>query len=457
MIKFREFVILESRGLTHDANLGKSFADSESPGKDVYEYSGFQFFEDVDPHLKGLNILRKIGNVQKSGAIFKFLKNEKASYVVYYSKSVTPSSAISPSKLGFQHSGRKGATENLGITASTLIKKGNIVEKIFNNIPVKCMAFTSKSHLIESILFGLKSNRNVSQELYDSVDNYFKGDMQKFDWLGVQQSEINEVGKYLGELLIGVIAMSGIRNLFSSDIFEHNQIKDFFVPDDPSFSGFDSAFTLSDGSVIPISSKLGVGAKASIFTNFMPKIMDHPIPMNSIVGRMKKSALSVGITKNELERKKGSKNITYEFGIREILKISKNQIPDTYSIFMEAKKNPKFENYSKELRLVVDEIMKHPHIDKKVKDLLPMSITSAFSREIARLLNQDHDSYELFVKILAAKKFYQANLDLAKWKRGEVFFKLLPSGEAKLSFIGSKAAINDIDAKQGLVNYELKY
>jgi hypothetical protein len=77
--------------------------------------------------------------------------------------------------------------------------------------------------------------------------------------------------------------------------------------------------------------------------------------------------------------------------------------------------------------------------------------------EEARRLNDDRVSKDIVTNILSGKDFYQANLDISKWKKGEVYFKLLHSGKASVSFIGSKAAINDIDAKQGLVNYELKY
>jgi hypothetical protein len=294
--------------------------------------------------------------------------------------------------------------------------------------------------------------------VYDTVQDYLNSDLTQFGWKkGIQESDVNELGKYLGELVIGVCVLGKkFSPVFSENIFAGKQIKEFIVPDDPSFSGVDSAFVLNDGSLIPISSKLGAGAKASVFTNLLPKVMTSKKGIGDcVIKQIADSAKKIGITVVDLNAKRGAKDIVYEYGVRKILKLSQLEVPDPYQVFRDIKQNPN--KLSKPAKAVVDAIKKHPDIEENVKAKLPYSVTSAFSREIARRLNNDETSKKIITEILAGKNFYQANLDVNKWKKGEVFFKLLLSGDANVGFIGSKAAIDDLEAKQGLVNYELKY
>jgi hypothetical protein len=396
----------------------------------------------------------------KSGALFKFTKpnSSKKFGIIYYAQSVTSSTKINAGTLNMQYFGRKGATENLGITSSTLIKGGSSEKRVLNGMDVDCAVFTSKTQLVDSILAGLKQNRKVSAAIYDIVKDYFKSDLTQFNWnKQIKDSDINELGKYLGELVIGVCVLGRkFTGVFSQNIFAGKQIKEFIVPNDPSFSGVDSAFVLNDGTIIPISSKLGAGAKASVFTNLLPKVLSSSKRMGtSVIGDLAETAKSLNITVEDLNSKRGAKNIVYEYGIRNILNLSKRQIPETYRVFTEIKQNPKKLTVS--ATTVVAAIKRNPNIEDNVKQKLPLSVTAAFSREIARRLNQDASSKKIVTEILSGKKFYQANLDLTKWKNGQVYFKLLLSGDANVSFIGSKAAIDDLEAKQGLVNYELKY
>jgi hypothetical protein len=446
-----------ARGLTHPtAHIGKPIIDVSTQTE--YVYDGFIFSRDIKTQMLDFEIIKTMNKEQDSGAIFMFSKSgSNTKYgVLYYSRSVTQSSSISASDLGMQYSGRKGATENLGIQSDKLITGGVFENRTLNDQNVRCAVFRRSDLLETSILNALQQNIAVGPHIYDAVNDYFKSqNLSKFQWDGsFRDSDINELGKYLGELLIGVIVLrKRTTTMFSQDIFVGQNIKEFIVPDDPSFSGVDSAFVKNDGSLIPISSKLGAGAKASFFTNFLPKVIYKVGLGDSVIGDIAATARNINIRKTDLEAKRGAKEITYEYGIRKILGIGSNKIKNTYKVFQDAKLN----KMTNEVVLVMEEIKKNPKIDNKVKDLLPLSITAAFSREIARRLNNDQKSIDIVTSVLSGKNFYQANLDINKWKRGEVYFKLLLSGEAVVSFIGSKAAINDIDAKQGLVNYELKY
>jgi hypothetical protein len=444
-----------ARGLTHPtAHIGKPIIDIST--KKEYVYNGFIFDRNIRSRIKDYEIIKTINKEQDSGAIFMFSAGNKQYGVVYFSRSVTAASSISAGDLGMQYSGRKGATENLKIQSDKLIKGGKFEIRTLNDQDVRCAVFKKSEDLERSILEALKINPAVGPHIYDAVNDYFRSsNLEKFDWSdSFRESDINELGKYLGELIIGAIVLRNkTAGKFSMDIFSNKGIKEFIVPDDPSFSGVDSAFVARDGSLLPISSKLGAGAKASFFTNFLPKVIDKRALKNSVIKDVADTARSIGVTRDSLNAKKGAKEITYEYGIRKILGIDSNKIRNTYQVFLDAKKN----NLTKELLLVMEAIKKNQFIDKKVKDGLPYSITSAFSREIARRLNNDNVSIDIVAEVLAGKNFYQANLDINRWKKGEVYFRLLASGKSKVSFIGSKAAIMDIDAKQGLVNYELKY
>jgi hypothetical protein len=75
---------------------------------------------------------------------------------------------------------------------------------------------------------------------------------------------------------------------------------------------------------------------------------------------------------------------------------------------------------------------------------------------MADRLNSDGKSVEAMIEILAGKNFWQANLDIMEWKKGNIKYRMVSSGKASVQIIGSKSAIDDIDAKQGMVNYEVR-
>lgn len=452
-----------ARGLTHPtAHVGKGI--KHLPSNEEYIYEGFKFDRNVTNLLGEVDkIIDEIGTKKKSGAMFFFKKGRKTHGVLYYATSVTASSNINAGKLNMQYSGAKGATENLGIQATNMIGGGTSENLTINGQKnVSCKTFTQVTKLRTSIIAHLKSNTKVGNHIVDAVDEYFKStSLKKIDWSdnSFQESEKNELGKYLGELIIGAVALKNKSSLLSQNPFGSTATK-FIIPDDPSFSGVDSAVQLRDGTIVPISSKLGAGAKASIFTNFMPKAMEKKSLKKSVIKDLVAAAKSAGVTKQKLDSKQGSKDIVYEYGVRTICGLSSTVVPDPYAVYEDIRRaglKGDLKKLSAPTLKVIAAINKNSDIPQNVKDALPLSVTAAFNREIARRLNEDEVSKNLVAEILAGKDFYQANLDVSKWKKGEVYFRLLHSGAATVSFIGSKAAINDIDAKQGLVNYELKY
>ena len=139
--------------------------------------------------------------------------------------------------------------------------------------------------------------------------------------------------------------------------------------------------------------------------------------------------------------------------MREILNISPRDIKKAIEVYNDAKAN----KITDKVQKTILAIRENKNIEKKLKEQLPKTITAVFSREASKRLNNDKVSLEIVEEVLAGKNFYQANLVLSKFLKGEIFFKVLVSGKAKVSFTGSKAAMNDLTAAQGMLNYELKY
>lgn len=349
----------------------------------------------------------------------------------------------------------KGATETLGVRAETLTKYGESKKIKFAGNDVKVKFFKTHKQLAKSIMKGLEENRKVSEGIVEVFETYFSmEDYVSLMWTGeVAPNEINELGKYVGEVIIGLLALKGDTSAFMPQFYK-GKISGFAVPDDPSFTGVDSFLLMSDGEIIPISSKYGVGAKASLFANLLPKALNYydDLPP-SVLKSLCASAKDAKITAATLESKRGSKEILYTHGIKRILKLN---IVKPYDVFTDIKTKKTLSKLSPDSRKVVSAIQAYPGVDKKIIDALPQSVTAFFSREIANQLNADKKSVTAMLEILAGKNYWQANLDINRWRLGIVTYKMVNSGKASINVIGSKAAINDIEAKQGMINYELK-
>ncbi len=340
------------------------------------------------------------------------------------------------------------------ITAGDFIGGGTSVKFKFIDQDIDCMEFTSKQQLASSIISSMKKVKGVSEEVRETFEDWLKGNLGDFDWVtGVADEEKNKFGVYFGELFIGLFALSGKTANHITPTPWRGTIKRFLMPVDPSFSGVDSFLEMADGEIIPISSKFGTGAAASFFSNLLIKgLQYHKKLPNCVFKDIVETALDIGVTVQHLEKKQKAKPILYEYGIRKILDLDKTKIKDTYEVFTDIK----FNKNSDQKNLVVSAISNRKGIDKKIVNLLESSTTSYFCREVASMLENDKVSMEVMKEILSGKNYWQSNLQMNDWEKGKVKFKLVNSGSAKLSIIGSKAAMNDVDAKQGMVNYVLK-
>jgi len=340
------------------------------------------------------------------------------------------------------------------ITAGDFIDGGNPVKFKFIDQDVDCMEFTSKQQLANSIISCMKKVRGVSDEVRETFEGWLKGNLGDFDWVtGVADEEKNKFGVYFGELFIGLFALAGKEANHISPIPWRGKIKRFLMPTDPSFSGVDSFLEMEDGEIFPISNKFGTGAAASFFSNLLIKGLQYHKKLPKCVFKdIVETALDIGVTVQHLEKKQKAKPILYEYGIRHVLGLNKQQVKDTYEVFTAIKMKKNFE----EKNLVLSAIANRRNVDKRIVELLEESVTAFFCREIAAMLEADKTSMDTMKEILAGKNYWQANLQMNEWEKGRVRYKLINSGSAKLSIIGSKAAMNDVEAKQGMINYILK-
>jgi hypothetical protein len=242
-------------------------------------------------------------------------------------------------------------------------------------------------------------------------------------------------------------------------------LPEYIVPEDPSFSGVDSIFDYRNvqvnGGISPVSSKYGIGAKASFWSNIMPEVIKYAdkfskLPKDSTIKRL----ISIASNYNNVER--SGRSIVFEYGMKYFLgdlvhdaddiykKISANKTPvdpDVASVARAAKSK---------LSTLNSNVYKETSSSVLIKNLNGgKSLTSIFSRAIADELNADDKTVMLIKELVSGKNFFQLNLDESKFKKGQIYFHVKRSSAVQITFTGSKAATNDIAAKQGTVNYLL--
>lgn len=340
-----------------------------------------------------------------------------------------------------------GATENLHIKAASLAAGGTEeTMDLFGYENVPCLTFSSWSGMAVSIIDGLTSNQFVSPFITTSIRNYFSTFWDKptnLSWSGgVLPSEKNELGKYLGELLIGPLAFRGLVPVVKDPV-------KFIVPISSCFSGIDCAILQYDGAIVPVSNKFGQGAKASFFTNLLQKVVAQKkhIKKSWVLWDVLKAAEQVNFD----ERR--AKEIVYIYGIKTALGLD---IKDPFGVYRTLLDG----NESANSKRVIAAIRRQRPADSVLSLLTPesnySSITGYFTRRLAGDLNGCQNSIEFMKGLLAAKNFYQVHLNRSKWNKGIIEYSYTPSGNVSLTMIGDKSSLSDITAKQGLVNYNLR-
>ena len=341
----------------------------------------------------------------------------------------------------------KGVSGNISsLDARDFSGKGRPAKFAFNGKDIEVVTFNNYKDIETSVVEGCRDNKLLGENYAEAFELFFK--TGKIDWApDMPKPVINKLGVYVGELLIG---WTFLKNNTSSH-FLNNPFKGigakFHLPTDPAFSGVDSFVEMKDGSYYAISSKFGAGAKASFFTNLFEKGINNRDKLEpSLFKEMCDFAATNGIGF------KKSKDFIYGFGVRNLLDIGPPLVSTPTVVFDQVRGN----RDGRETEVVVGRIRKTT-TNQRIIDELPHSISSFFNRTIAERLNDDPKSLQQMTEILAGKDYWQANIDIGNWTKGNLKFRFVNSGSAKLSLIGSKSSIPDITSKQGWVNYELKY
>lgn len=343
----------------------------------------------------------------------------------------------------------KGATENLHIKASGLACRHGAMETLdlfgYENVP--CYTFTDWTQLACSISDELYENDAVRESIWETFADYFANfwdEPTRFKWIeDILPSEKNELGKYVGELLIGMLSFHHMVPIVKDPV-------KFIVPNSSCFSGIDCAIMQYDKQLVPISNKFGQGAKASFFTNLLPKIVSQK-------KRIKKSWALWNVLKAaemaDFDERR-AKEIVYNYGVRTTLGLDQAEPYEVFRSIIAGNVT------GRDVRSVVAAIRRSDASDNIRALLRPehgySSITGFFTRRLARDLNNCPKSIDFLKELIAAKDFYQVNLNPSKWMKGEIEYKYVPSGNVSLTLMGDKATLSDLSAKQGLVNYSMK-
>jgi hypothetical protein len=343
--------------------------------------------------------------------------------------------------------------EQLSIPASKLVQvaQGKTVTVKEKTFPAK--VFYSSIDLSNTIQNGIKIIKTIPDDLKDILIRYLNQNQYKYiDWQGYDNKQfINEIAKYLGELIIGLCVMNGDNVLTGSNPFKGKKIKEFIVPTDSSFAGVDSMFKTKKGESIAISSKLGKGAPASFHANVIPELVKTN-PRSKILKYM------VDIMKQH-----NYKNLEflYDIGINYIMgkylkgKPGQEIKNNPYMIYNNLKNNKITEKEEYILDIVKNPKIKWPVMKnhKTIINKLPDSFTYFICQNIAEIINQDKTAINEIVSVLNAKNFFQANLNQSKFKNGEIEFKMIESGSDKLKVLQGKGSMGSVKSEQGRLSY----
>jgi hypothetical protein len=348
--------------------------------------------------------------------------------------------------------------EQLRIQASKLLGGGSGKTVTIGHLTFSAQVFNDINHLKVSLYDGIQKLKSIPNDLKSILLDYTKSNnYSTINWNNYDNTQLkNEVAKYLGEIMIGLITMNNEhKSITGNNPFLNKKVKEFIMPTSTSFKGVDSLFSMTDGTIIPISSKSGKGAPASFHGNVMPILLnnkDITIP-NGIL----KFMINYGNYENI--------EFLYHTGIGYIMEpyiknnpLGKKAIQNPYSVY---------KNLSKNIITDVEEYLISIISDKKIKwpitsnmntiiSKLPGSFTYFLCQNIADIMNKDTKTMDAVKKALSYKNFYQANLNKLKFSKGIVSFNLVHSGSDKIKMIHGKGTMGSVKSEQGRLSYMIE-
>ena len=335
-----------------------------------------------------------------------------------------------------------GATEHLKLKATSLCSMAHQTKEEFWGVESDFYRFTSRHQLQESILAGLKQNAKCSAPLVKTFKAYFTNfekDPFTIKWQpGIDDSVKNEVGKYIGELITGLLA-------FDASLPGLPRAHAFLIPKSSCFSCIDCVIVDIWGDFRPVSCKFGQpGAAASFLGNILPELAELPL----------KSFRNFKVLKDlvKISRKTGltnSKGIIYTWGAQYLDIPYENPVETYYDIV-----GKRFTRRVLITARAIREKTKDPNILKHLNRKGGYSsVTAYFCSTLNALINEPR-VLRFLERQLALKSFYQANLNCKKWRAGTIEYKCVHSSEFDIRML-MKSAYNDMAASQGFLSYRI--
>ena len=454
-----------------DKKTGNLPRSIKGPDNNIYEYEEIKHFEAKDlPFMDDKQILAEyrpqdkkstIGGTGKGAFVATVAKNGTKKFIVGYNMpkaKLEQVTSVSPKKLKPQLNWfSAGGGESLGIQATTLIKGGTTETSpyLFGETNVKCLCFTDAQTLIDSVMSGLKSNSNITNTIISCLEEYFAGDLTSIGCDDVSNDHMNQIAKYVGEIIPSIAALRGNSKPFTTTPpWKGKKGLKAVFPDDPQFKGVDSVIMDEEGNQYPISSKSAKGASASFVGNVLATGAQY-------CDKFDKSYFKeLCEIKSDNPRLAGPA-FAFEAGLNKFLNMNVGRPGDVLADIKSNLNSPdKIGSITSE---VAKKIRQYPKptgtITSPTKDLidsnLPYSTTAFLAREIANKIMSDKKSVDQIEGLLAGKQYYQANLNLAKFKKNVVEFKVTKTDNLKFKLTAGKGQAKDPTMSQGILNFFL--
>lgn len=308
---------------------------------------------------------------------------------------------------------KSGSTENLGIKTADLIDLGDNQTIQYQNKDILIKHFKSPKILYESVMSGLSDNHNITPDILNSVSAIFNSS-GTFTWNISKNSDKNELGKYIGELLYPYI-------------YSRNKNCSFGFPISLNFSGIDS-FILAD-QIIPISNKYGKGAASSFMSN--------------IVAKADLNSLEHSVFRNICLLKGTAKEVLFEYS-------SKYVFPDNPELFSDIVNNTigdKTQKTLNHIRTTCD--------NPNIINALPYSVAPYLCYRMMWDLKACPISMNQINTIISKNNYTQVSLNTIKWNSGIIEYQIKNTSDYKLKLEPTKSTMSDIHCKHGTLCYRL--
>ncbi len=321
----------------------------------------------------------------------------------------------------------------MGIRTADLVLGGFEETITYQDHLIQCRGFKNPNHLRNSIIQGCKQ---LPQEIIDLLPDILS--LEEFIWdAGIDHHHINNLGKYLNEVLPLLALFEGRDDLFEDNNMDWLYCNSVYFPKSSCFKGADSFVCLND-KYYPISSKYGIGVGSSLIANVVLPASPQTEPSHF--------ADLVDISRKVMRGR--SREIIFIWGVKYHLKSDYDPLMFYNDIISNT-----FNGQSKE---VYDLLYERCKTNPMALDGFPNTALSYFADTLARLLNDCHVSLRQINRVLDQTGVYQINMDPKQWFQGRISFKSKKANRGRIVIERGKASWRDMTGQQGMLTYRIK-